>query len=57
MTEKKDGKKYWQPGPQSEEMKGLNREFGRLHGISSLLNISTFIATLVYGFHLGGRLR
>jgi hypothetical protein len=38
-------------------MKALNSEFGKLHGISSLLNLSTFIGALVYGIHLGGRLR
>lgn len=35
----------------------LNKKFGKLHGISSLLNLTTFIATVVYGFHLGARLR
>lgn len=55
-VEKKDGKKSWEPAPQSQEMIALNKKFGKLHGISSLLNLTTFIATIAYGFHLGGRL-
>jgi len=34
-------------------MIALNKQFGKLHGISSLLNLTTFIGTIVYGFHLG----
>jgi hypothetical protein len=37
-------------------MQALNKKFGMLHGISSLLNLSTFIAAVVYGFTLGSRL-
>lgn len=55
--EKKDGKKSYDPAPHSQEMIALNKEFGKLHGISSLLNLTTFIATIAYGFHLGGRLQ
>jgi len=37
-------------------MVALNKRFGMLHGISSLLNLGTFIATVVYGFTLADRL-
>ncbi|KAL8361966.1 hypothetical protein RB601_007660 [Gaeumannomyces tritici] len=50
--EKKDGKRSWDPAPHSEEMLALNKRFGKLHGVSSLLNLTTFIATVVYGFTL-----
>ncbi len=56
-AEKKDGKKSWDPAPHSQEMQELNRQFGKLHGISSVLNLATFIFTVVYGFHLAGRLQ
>ncbi|KAG7105583.1 hypothetical protein HYQ44_015041 [Verticillium longisporum] len=38
------------------EMQALNKRFGKMHGISSLLNLGTFIATIAYGFTLGSRL-
>lgn len=57
IIETKDGKKSYDPLPHSQEMIALNKKFGKLHGISSLLNLATFVATIVYGFHLGGRLR
>ncbi|SPO00526.1 uncharacterized protein DNG_03274 [Cephalotrichum gorgonifer] len=56
QQEKKDGKKSYDPAPHSQEMLALNKKFGKLHGISSLLNLTTFIATIAYGFHLGSRL-
>ncbi|GAO14780.1 hypothetical protein UVI_02005100 [Ustilaginoidea virens] len=54
---KRDGKEYHEPGPHSEEMRSLSRKFGVLHGISSLLNLGTFIAAVAYGFTLGSRLQ
>lgn len=54
--ERKDGKKSYDPAPHSQEMLALNRKFGKLHGVSSLLNLAAFIATLVYGFSLSGRI-
>jgi hypothetical protein len=36
-------------------MKALNKRFGILHGISSLINLTTFFAAVAYGFTLGGR--
>jgi hypothetical protein len=55
-TEKKDGKKSYDAPPHSQEMLALNRQFGMLHGISSLLNMATFVATVVYGVTLSSRL-
>jgi len=57
FAEKKDGKKSWDPPPQSQEMLELNKRFGMLHGVSSLLNLVTFIATVVYGITLSRRLQ
>ncbi|KAJ4425014.1 hypothetical protein N0V82_000296 [Gnomoniopsis sp. IMI 355080] len=54
--EKKDGKMSWDPAPHSEEMAALNKKFGILHGISSLLNVVHFVATIVYGVTLAGRI-
>lgn len=38
-------------------MRALNKKFGILHGVSSLLNLTTFIAAVAYGFTLGGRIQ
>ncbi|KYK60159.1 hypothetical protein DCS_01294 [Drechmeria coniospora] len=54
---KRDGKDYYAEGPHSEEMQILNKKFGMLHGISSLLNLATFLATVAYGFTLGTRIQ
>ncbi|KAI0118776.1 hypothetical protein GGR51DRAFT_132252 [Nemania sp. FL0031] len=42
--------------PKSKDMKALNKRFGKLHGYSSLFNLVTFIATVVYGVHLSARI-
>lgn len=55
-TEKKDGKKSWDSPPHSQEMQALNKQFGILHGVSSFLNLGTFIGSLVYGVTLSKRL-
>ncbi|KAI5859391.1 hypothetical protein GGS23DRAFT_325305 [Durotheca rogersii] len=47
--EKKDG------GQNSKEMAALNKQFGKLHGISSLFNLITLIATVLYGVNLSSR--
>lgn len=52
---KRDGKDWYSEGPHSDEMKVLNKKFGILHGISSLINLTTFLAAVSYGFTLGGR--
>lgn len=54
---KRDGKEWFAEGPHSEEMKKLNRRFGILHGVSSLLNLATFLAAVAYGFTLGARIQ
>ncbi|KAK4114133.1 hypothetical protein N656DRAFT_796631 [Canariomyces notabilis] len=56
QQEKKDGKKSYDPPPHSQEMVALNKKFSMLHGISSLLNLGTFIASVVYGVTLSSRL-
>jgi Domain of unknown function (DUF4149) len=56
VQEKKDGKRSWDAPPHSQEMLALNKRFGMLHGISSLLNLTTFIATIVYGVTLSSRI-
>ena len=55
-TERKDGKKSYDAPPHSQEMTALNKEFSKLHGISSLLNLGTFIGAVAYGFTLASRL-
>ncbi|EMR68365.1 hypothetical protein MGN70_010983 [Eutypa lata] len=52
VQETKDGKRSYDAPPHSEEMAALNKRFGQLHGLSSLLNVVTLVATVAYGFHL-----
>lgn len=54
--EEKDGKRSWDPPPHSQEMAALNKQFGVLHGISSLLNVVHLAASVVYGVTLAGRI-
>ncbi|ROV89560.1 hypothetical protein VSDG_08545 [Cytospora chrysosperma] len=54
--EAKDGKRSWDPQPHSQEMAALNKKFGMLHGISSLLNVVNFVASVVYGITLAARI-
>ncbi|KAL2143362.1 hypothetical protein VTI28DRAFT_10541 [Corynascus sepedonium] len=56
QQERKDGKKAYDAPPHSQEMQTLNRRFSMLHGISSLLNLGTLVATIVYGVTLSSRL-
>ncbi|KMK57636.1 hypothetical protein Y699_03056 [Aspergillus fumigatus Z5] len=51
-----DGKKSYDPAPHSKEMMALNKKFGRLHGLSSLINMVSLIATVYYGVVLSKRL-
>lgn len=57
FPETRDGKKSYDAGPQSKEMQSLNRRFGRMHGISSLLNMAGSLATVWYGMVLAERLQ
>ncbi|EAW11518.1 DUF4149 domain-containing protein [Aspergillus clavatus NRRL 1] len=54
--ETRDGKKSYDPAPHSKEMLALNKKFGRLHGLSSLVNMVTLAATVCYGIVLSKRL-
>ena len=49
VTETRDGKKYYEPGEKSPEMKRLNSSFGKLHGVSSGLNLLGTFAMFYYG--------
>ena len=55
-VETRDGKKSYDPAPHSQEMQRLNRAFGKMHGVSSLVNLGAFIATVWYGFSLAERI-
>lgn len=46
-----EGKTYKDPTA-SEDMKALNRQFGKLHGISVSLNLVGWVSMLVYGIYL-----
>lgn len=41
------------PKQVSEQMKALNKKFGALHGISSLLNLGSVLALGFHGLWLG----
>ncbi|KAK0711093.1 hypothetical protein B0H67DRAFT_274073 [Lasiosphaeris hirsuta] len=56
LQEKKDGKKSYDAPPRSQEMAALNKQFGMLHGVSSLLNLVSFIGTVSYAWSLASRL-
>lgn len=56
VAETKDGKKSYDSPPHSQEMTALNKKFGKIHGLSSLFNLVTFIAVVAYGFTLGSRI-
>ena len=55
--ETRDGKKYYDQGPQSKEMQRLNRAFHRMHGVSALTNLVGLGVTVWYGFLLAERLQ
>jgi hypothetical protein len=38
-------------------MRALNKKFGMLHGISSLVNLVEFVALVAYGFTLASRIQ
>ncbi|KAJ5693091.1 hypothetical protein N7462_002514 [Penicillium macrosclerotiorum] len=54
--ETRDGKKSYDAPPHSKEMVALNKRFGRVHGISSLVNMLSLIATVYYGAVMSKRL-
>ncbi|KAE8451290.1 hypothetical protein EG329_004455 [Mollisiaceae sp. DMI_Dod_QoI] len=55
-AETRDGKKYYDPAPQSTEMQDLNKAFSIMHGVSSLVNLVGYVATIWYGFTLAERI-
>lgn len=57
VQETRDGKKYYDPAPHSNEMQKLNTSFATMHGISSLLNLAGYLATVWYGVTLAGRIQ
>ena len=57
IAETRDGKKSYDSPPHSKEMMRLNKSFGRLHGMSTLVNLGGLFATLWYGVSLAERIR
>lgn len=55
-SETRDGKKSYDKGPHSDEMQKLNKAFGTLHGVSTLLNLSGLGAMIYYAWVLGSKL-
>ncbi|KAF1935945.1 hypothetical protein EJ02DRAFT_459937 [Clathrospora elynae] len=55
--ETRDGKKSYDAGPHSKEMQELNKRFGVLHGVSSLVNMVGLGAMIWYAGVLGQGLR
>jgi hypothetical protein len=53
--ETRDGKKSYDEGPQSAEMKRLNSTFSKLHGASSLVNLVDIILLVWYAFSFAGK--
>ncbi|KAK1915905.1 hypothetical protein CFE70_002321 [Pyrenophora teres f. teres 0-1] len=51
--ETRDGKKSYDAGPHSKEMQALNKQFGILHGVSTLINLAGLGAMIWYGAILG----
>lgn len=56
ITETRDGRKSYDAGPHSPEMKRLNKKFGMLHGLSSLTNLAALFAQFYYGVVLAQRM-
>lgn len=55
--ETRDGKKSHDPPPHSKEMVELNKRFGMLHGMSTVVNLVGLVAMVWYGGVLGKGLR
>lgn len=51
--ETRDGKKSYDAGPHSKEMQVLNKQFGILHSVSTLINLAGLGAMVWYGAILG----
>lgn len=48
-------KKQYNDPTASDDMKALNKQFGALHGISSLINLLSFFCLLAHGVWIGSR--
>lgn len=46
--ETRDGKKSYDAGPHSKEMQALNKQFGTLHGVSTIVNMVGLGAMIWY---------
>ena len=57
FAETKDGKKYYDSGPQSSEMERLNKAFSRMHSFSAITNLVGLGITVWYGLLLSERLQ
>ena len=57
VLETRDGKKHYDNGPRSKDMERLNKAFGRMHGISAMVNLVGVGITVWYGFLLAERLQ
>jgi hypothetical protein len=55
--ETRDGKKSYDAGPHSDEMQKLNKQFGMLHGISSMTNMIGFLGMCWYGVLVAEKLQ
>ncbi|KAI9689701.1 MAG: hypothetical protein M1820_010071 [Bogoriella megaspora] len=47
--ETRDGKRSFDPGPHSSAMEKLNKDFGILHGASTIVNLVGLGAMIWYG--------
>ncbi|KAI4729043.1 hypothetical protein E4T49_03235 [Aureobasidium sp. EXF-10728] len=50
--ETRDGKKYSDAGPHTKAMEQLNKTFGILHSVSTIINLTAFGCAIWYGFVL-----
>lgn len=57
IEETKDGKKSYDSPPHSKEMARMNKQFARMHGVSSLINMGGLLATVWYGITIAERLQ
>lgn len=55
--ETRDGKRSFDPPPHSQAMQKLNKDFARMHGFSSGLNLIALAATVWYGVVLSERMQ
>jgi hypothetical protein len=54
--ETKEGNRFYDSGPESEEIQKLNKRFMRSHGSSSLVSLVEMLMTAYYGLRLAERM-